>query len=66
MITDKEFLKIWDNKEYSNKEYWLYERLNPDEKIKLFDLLENRKPIIKNIRKNNIKTIIRKIGDLGK
>ena len=44
--TDKELLRIWDNKENSNKEWWLYGRLNPDEKIRLFDLIEYRKPIV--------------------
>lgn len=44
--TDKELLRIWDNKEKSSRDWWLYGRLNPDEKMKLFDLLEYRKPIV--------------------
>jgi len=48
--TDKELLEIWDNKEKSSRDWWLYGRLNPDEKMKLFDLIEYRKPIVnKNI-----------------
>ena len=44
-MNEKELLKIWDNKENSNKDLLVYEKLNNDEKIRLFDLLENRKPI---------------------
>ena len=46
MKTDKELLRIWDNKENSNKDLLVYEKLTNDEKIKLFDLLEYRKPIV--------------------
>ena len=45
MKTDKELLRIWDNQDNSNKDFWIYQRLDPDEKTKLFDLLEYRKPI---------------------
>jgi len=44
--TDEELLKIWDNKEKSSKDWWIYGRLNSDEKMRLFDLIEYRKPII--------------------
>lgn len=43
--TDKELLRIWDNKEKSSRAWWLYGRLTNDEKMKLFDLLEYRKPV---------------------
>ena len=42
--TDKELLRIWDNQDNSNKDFWIYQRLTNDEKIKLFDLLEYREP----------------------
>lgn len=44
--TDKELLKIWDNHQNSYKEFWIYERLNHDEKVRLFDLIEYREPIV--------------------
>ena len=46
MKTDNELLKIWDNQDNSDKDFWIYQRLNHDEKVKLFDLLEYRKPIV--------------------
>ena len=46
MKTNKELLKIWDNQDNSDKDFWIYQRLTNDEKIKLFDLLEYRKPIV--------------------
>ena len=44
MKTNKELLRIWDNQDNSDKDFWIYQRLTNDEKIKLFDLLEYRKP----------------------
>jgi len=32
--TDEELLEIWDNKEKSSRDWWLYGNLNPDEKTK--------------------------------
>ena len=42
MKTDKELLKIHDNKEKSPLNFWAYERLTHEEKIKIFDLIVNR------------------------
>jgi len=42
MKTNEELLKIWDNKENSYKDFWIYERLTLKEKMILFDLLNNR------------------------
>ena len=42
MKTDKEILKIYDDKEKSPLNFWAYERLTSKEKIRIFDLIVNR------------------------
>ena len=42
MKTDKELLKIHDNKENSPKDFWVYEKLTTPEKMRLFELLTIR------------------------
>jgi len=42
MKTDKQLLKIFDDKEKSPKDFWVYERLTHEEKIKIFDLILKR------------------------
>ena len=42
MINDKQLLKLWDNKENSDKEYWEFNNLTGKEKIRIFDLVQKR------------------------
>lgn len=44
---DKELLIIFDNKENSYEDFWIYETLSHREKMRIFDLLKERNPIIK-------------------
>ena len=39
MKSDKKLLKIFQEKEESNKGYWEYEKLSQEEKSKIFDLV---------------------------
>ena len=47
MKTDEEILRLWDNKENSFNNWFNYEALLKEEKARLFDLLKERKPVIK-------------------
>jgi len=39
MKSDEELLRIWENKEKSYEDFWIYERLTNEEKIIIFDLI---------------------------
>ena len=60
MITDKELLEIFDNKENSYDDFWEYEVLSHRVKMKLFDLIASRNPVIKTKIKEELHKYIQK------
>ncbi len=45
--TDKQLLKIFEDKEKSYKDFWVFERLTHEEKIRIFDLITGIKGLKK-------------------
>jgi len=60
MKTDKELLTLWDNKENSFNDWFNYDGLLQEEKARLFDLLKERKPVIKTKIKEELHKYIKK------
>ncbi len=54
MKTDEKLLELWDNKENSFNDWFNYDGLLMEEKAQLFDLLKERKPVIKTKIKEEI------------
>ena len=60
METDKLLLELFDKKENSYKDFWEYENLSHGEKMRIFDLITNREPVIKTKIKEEIHKYIQK------
>jgi len=43
MKPDKELIKIWKNKEKSGRDFWKYNNLSREEKLRIFDLIQEGK-----------------------
>lgn len=41
MKSDQELLEIFENKEKTTRNFWIYNSLTKDEKMRLFDLINN-------------------------